>query len=224
MKRVLVIEDDTDFCEAVVRTLSPYYQPFKAYTGQDGLKIATAERPDLILIDLHLPEMTGFEVCEQLRSKPGTRDIPIIILTGESEPDSRVKGLDAGADDYVSKPFHSEELLARIRARLRRREADIKGQEDIQLGNLRYEARSSQVWVGDEQIYLTQVELQVLKYFLEYPDEMISRERLLGDLWPDSVVTSRTVDTHVAHLRKKLKNFSCNLKTVFRGGYILKTH
>jgi two-component system phosphate regulon response regulator PhoB len=77
--------------------------------------------------------------------------------------------------------------------------------------------------VGDEQVYLTQVELQVLKYFLEYPDEMISRERLLGDLWPDSVVTSRTVDTHVAHLRKKLKNFTCNLKTVFRGGYILKT-
>jgi two-component system phosphate regulon response regulator PhoB len=223
MKRVLVIEDDPDFCEAVVRTLTPYYQPLKAHTGQEGLKVATAEKPDLVLIDLHLPEMSGFEVCEQLRSRPGTRDIPIIILTGESEPDSRVKGLDAGADDYVSKPFHAQELLARIRARLRRREADAKGQEDIQLGNLRYEARSSQVWVEEEPIYLTQVELQMLRYFLEYPDEMISRERLLGDLWPDSVVTSRTVDTHVAHLRKKLKKFSCNLKTVFRGGYILKT-
>ena len=223
MKRILIIEDDQEFCQAVAKILSRHYQPIQANSGSDGIRLAMSEKPDLILIDLHMPEMDGFEVCQQLRAKPATREIPIIILTGENEPDSRVKGLDAGADDYVAKPFHSEELLARIRARLRRRESDAKGLEEIRVGNLRVEPRSSQAWVNEELVHLTQVEFQVLRYFLEYPNEMISRDRLLGDLWPDSVVTSRTVDTHVAHLRKKLRKFSCRLKTVFRGGYILET-
>src|SRR6185437_11526979 len=127
MKRVLIIEDDLEFCEAVAKTLASHYQALVAHSGAEGLKIAMKEKPDLILIDLQMPEMDGFEVCEQLRTKPATREIPIIILTGENAPNSRVKGLDSGADDYVSKPFHPQELLARIRARLRRRQSEIEG-------------------------------------------------------------------------------------------------
>lgn len=222
MKKVLIIEDDRDFCSAIAQSLSVAYQPVQANSGAEGVRLALHEKPDLVLLDLQMPEMDGIRVCEELRGKPATRDIPIIILSGEGQLDSRVKGLDAGADDYVSKPVHSSELFARIRARLRRRESERRTSDEIVIGNLRLNPRSSQVWVADQLVRLTQVELQVLKYFLEYPNELISRERLLGDLWPDSIVTNRTVDTHVAHLRKKLKGFDQKLRTVFRGGYLLE--
>ncbi|MDR3606448.1 MAG: response regulator transcription factor [Oligoflexia bacterium] len=222
MKKILIIEDDEAFAGALAKILSTQYLPSHAQSGMEGIKLALNDKPDLILIDINMPEMNGFSVCEELRGKPATRDIPIIILTGEAEPLSRVKGLDAGADDYVSKPFHAQELLARIRARLRRRALERKENAEYKIGNLRYDPKSSQVLVNDEVVPLTQVELQVLKYFFDYPNELISRERLLGDLWPASVVTHRTVDTHVAHLRKKLKDSTLKLKTVFRGGYILE--
>ena len=223
MKKVLIIEDDRDFSEVVSKTLSSQYQTLQALSGPEGLRLATNEKPDLILIDLQMPEMDGFTVCEELRSRPMTREIPIIILTGENQPDSRVRGLDAGADDYVSKPFHTQELLARIRARLRRRESNQKITTEIQVGNLRMEPLSSQVWVGEVQIHLTQVELQVLKYFLEYPNEMISRERLLGDLWPDSIVTSRTVDTHVAHCARSCMDFRTSCERFSGAATFLKS-
>jgi DNA-binding response OmpR family regulator len=223
MKKILIIEDDQFFAAALAKTISKHYEPVHAASGMDGIKIALNDHPDLILVDINMPEMNGFSVCEELRARPATRDIPIIILTGEAEPQSRVKGLDAGADDYISKPFHPQEFLARIRARLRRRDSERKGTEEIVAGNLRLDPKSSQVWVNEQVVGLTQVEIQVLRYFLDHPSELISRERLLGDLWPSSVVTPRTVDTHVAHLRKKLKDCSLKLKTVFRGGYILES-
>jgi DNA-binding response OmpR family regulator len=206
----------------LAKILSTHYEPLVATSGAEGLRSAQSDRPDLILVDINMPEMNGFKVCESLRAKPSTRDIPIIILTGEAEPQSRVKGLDSGADDYISKPFHPPEFLARVRARLRRREAERKGTEEILLGNLRLDPKSSQVFVNEKAVVFTQVELQVLRYFLDNPNELISRERLLGDIWPASVVTARTVDTHVSHLRKKLKDCSFRLKTVFRGGYMLE--
>jgi two-component system phosphate regulon response regulator PhoB len=222
MKKILIIEDDVAFASALAKVLSSHYEPIHAASGMEGIKIAINDRPDLILVDIHMPEMNGFSVCEALRAKPATRDIPIIILTGEAEPQSRVKGLDAGADDYISKPFHPAEFLSRIRARLRRWDAERKGMEEIIAGNLRFDPRSSQVWINGQLVTFTQVEIQVLRYFLDYPNELISRERMLGDIWPSSVVTHRTVDTHVAHLRKKLKDCSLKLKTVFRGGYKLE--
>lgn len=222
MKRILIIEDDPSFQKAVVELLAPHFQMIQASSGQEGVRKAFAEKPDLIVIDVGLPDVDGFEICRQLREKVATRATPIVMLTGETNTDSKVKGFDLGADDYISKPIEGKELIARIKARLRRHDDEKKVQKEIRVANLVYEPKSSLVKINEQPVHLTRAETRLLQYFLEHPNELISRERLLGDLWPDAVVASRTVDTHVAHLRKKLKDFQCELKTVFRGGYIME--
>jgi len=166
---------------------------------------------------VNMPEMDGFEVCRRLREQPGTRQIPIVMLTTASSLDSRVKGLDLGADDYITKPFQVRELVARIHARLRRHETDRKAETSLELGNLKLDSKSFQVWVNQESVKLTRIEFELLRYFVD-------RQKLLGDLWPDAVVTNRTVDTHVANLRKKIRGFSYPLETIYGSGYILKTN
>ena len=145
------------------------------------------------------------------------------MLTTASSLDSRVKGLDLGADDYITKPFQVRELVARIHARLRRLEQDRKAESAVVLGNLKLDSKSFQVWVNEESVKLTRIEFELLRYFLEHPNQVVDRQKLLGDLWPDAVVTNRTVDTHVANLRKKIKGFSYPLETIYGSGYILKT-
>lgn len=221
MKRVLIIEDDIELLRSLSELLSEQFQPLVASSAIEGLKSAFAEKPDLILVDVRMPGMDGFEFCRRIREKPGTRDIPVIMLTGDTRFESRVMGLDLGADDYVCKPFESRELLARIRARLRRAEAEKRKDGEFRLGNLVFDPKSSQVTVDGKLVQLTEAEKRLLLYFLERPNELLTRERILGDVWPDSVVSARTVDTHVAHLRKKLSGFTFELKTLYRAGYTL---
>lgn len=223
MKRVLIIDDDQDNLQLVADMLRTEFQPLTASSGREGIVQAVREQPDLILLDVNMPEMDGFEVCKRMREQPGTRQIPIIMLTTASSLDSRVKGLDLGADDYITKPFQVRELVARIHARLRRHELDRKAETSVELGNLKLDSKSFQVWVNGEGVKLTRIEFELLRYFLEHPNQVVDRQKLLGDLWPDAVVTNRTVDTHVANLRKKIKGFSYPLETIYGSGYILKT-
>src|SRR3954467_15076648 len=135
MKKVLIIDDDQDMLYLVSEMLRGQFQPLQAMNGKDGIAIAVREQPGLILLDVNMPEMDGFEVCKRLREQPTTRQIPIIMLTTASSLDSRVKGLDLGADDYITKPFQVRELLARINARLRRHESDRLAEAVMVLGN-----------------------------------------------------------------------------------------
>jgi DNA-binding response OmpR family regulator len=223
MKKVLIVDDDQENLTLVADMLRSEFQPLMAPNGREGILVAVREQPDLILLDVNMPEMDGFEVCKRLREQPGTRQIPIIMLTTASSLDSRVKGLDLGADDYITKPFQVRELVARIHARLRRHELDRKAETSLELGNLKLDSKSFQVWVNNESVKLTRIEFELLRYFLEHPNQVVDRQKLLGDLWPDAVVTNRTVDTHVANLRKKIKGFSYPLETIYGSGYILKT-
>jgi DNA-binding response OmpR family regulator len=213
MKKVLIVDDDQENLQLVSDMLRAEFEPVTASNGREGILTAVREQPDIILLDVNMPEMDGFEVCKRLREQPGTRQIPIIMLTTASSLDSRVKGLDLGADDYITKPFQVRELVARIHARVRRHEADRKAETTLELGNLK---------LGDS-VKLTRIEFELLRYFLEHPNQVVDRQKLLGDLWPDAVVTNRTVDTHVANLRKKIKGFSYPLETIYGSGYILKT-
>ncbi|MCM2324154.1 MAG: response regulator transcription factor [Oligoflexia bacterium] len=222
MKRILIIEDDPAFLQLVSQLLSSYYEPLTAASGAEGLRQARECRPDLVLVDVRMPEINGFEVCRRLRDMPETRDVPIIMLTGQTEMENRVRGLELGADDYVLKPFDASELLARIKARLRRAKSYRRPFESFQVANLMVDPRRGEVTLDGERVELTRAELQLLQYFLERPDELVSREQLLGDLWAYTAV-SRTVDTHVARLRQKLKGFDWEIRTVFGAGYILKT-
>jgi DNA-binding response OmpR family regulator len=223
MKKVLIVDDDSENLHLVADMIRSEFQPLTAQNGREGLAVAVREQPDLILLDVNMPEMDGFEACKKLREQPGTRQIPIIMLTTASSLDSRVKGLDLGADDYITKPFQIRELLARIHARLRRHETDRKAESTLELGNLKLDSKSAQVWVNGDPVKLTRIELELLRYFMEHPNTVIDRQKLLGDLWPDAVVINRTVDTHVANLRKKIRGFSYPLETIYGSGYILKT-
>jgi two-component system, OmpR family, phosphate regulon response regulator PhoB len=223
MKKVLIIDDDAENLSVVADMIRTQFQPLTSTSGREGILIAIREHPDAILLDVNMPEMDGFEVCKKLREQPGTRRLPIIMLTTASNLDSRVHGLEVGADDYICKPFHARELIARIQARLRRDDIDRKSDSEIALGNLKLDPKSAQVWIDSQSVRLTQLEFELLRYFLERPNQVIDRNTLLGHLWPDAVVTDRTVDTHMANLRKKIKGFSCSLETIYGAGYILKT-
>jgi DNA-binding response OmpR family regulator len=222
MKKVLIIDDDQDMLYLVSEMLRGQFQPLQAVTGKEGINIAVREQPDAILLDVNMPEMDGFEVCKRLREQPKTYHIPILMLTAANSIDSKVRGFEGGADDYISKPFQVRELLARINARLRRKSIDQKVEAEITMGNLRLDPKSCQVWVDNKGVRLTQVEFELLRYFLERPNQVIDRNTLLGDLWPDAVVTHRTIDTHMANLRKKIRGFNCPLETIYGAGYILK--
>lgn len=223
MKKVLVVDDDQENLQLVADMLRAEFQPLMSSSGREGLLVAVREQPDLILLDVNMPEMDGFEVCKRLREQPSTRQIPIVMLTTASSLDSRVKGLDLGADDYITKPFQVRELVARIHARLRRHEQARKADSTLEVGNLKLDSKSFQVWVNSASVKLTRIEFELLRYFIEHPNEVVDRQKLLGDLWPDAVVTNRTVDTHMANLRKKIKGFSYGLETIYGSGYILKT-
>lgn len=222
MRRLLVIDDDPENLKLVIEMVKGHYEAFHTNSGREGLQLAVRVQPDVILLDVQMPEMDGFEVCKRLREQPATRHIPVIMLTAAGGLDSRVRGLDIGADDYVTKPFQTKELLARVNARMRRFDTEKKDEGELSLGNLKINPKSMQVWVADEEIKLTQMEFDLLRYFLEHPNEVIARHKLLGDLWPDAVVTDRTVDTHMANLRKKIRKFNYPLTTIYGAGYILK--
>ncbi len=223
MKRILIIDDEPDNLSIVSDMVKNHFEPFTADSGRDGIQAAIRIQPDIILLDVNMPDMDGFEVCKRLREQPSTRAIPIVMLTASVGLESRVKGLDEGADDYITKPFQSRELLARLNARLRRFEVNQKTSDQLTLGNLRLDPKSFQVWVDADEVRLTQMEFELLRYFLEHPNQVVARNKLLGDLWPDAVVTDRTVDTHIANLRKKIRKFNYPLTTIYGAGYILKT-
>jgi DNA-binding response OmpR family regulator len=222
MKRVLIIDDEPEGSAFVADILKDLFEPRICTSGREGLKTAFRETPDLVILDLHMPDLDGFEVCKKLREQPSTRNIPVILLTQYGSLDEKVKGFEAGADDYITKPFEARELVARALARVRRFEQDQSGVKEISLGNLRLEPKSFQVWVDEEVVHLTQMEFELIRYFLEHPNTVVGRAKLLGDLWPDAVVTDRTVDTHIANLRKKIRKFKYPLTTIYGAGYILK--
>jgi len=220
MKKILVIDDDAMLLNSLKMTLQPDYLVLTAYSGKEALVLAPQELPDLILLDLHLPNMNGFEVFRALREQPKTSDIPVIMLTGDTDPDNLVTGLSLGAIDYLRKPFHARELLARVQARLKvQNPAQASAQAVRSLGNLTINYEAHEVCIEGRVIALTEFELQLLTYFIDHAGKVIHRQKLLSVLWPDSVVSPRTVDTHVAHLRKKLKGFDHEIKTIHRAGY-----
>lgn len=203
--------------------LRTHYEPLTASSGKEGIQLAIQAQPCAILLDLNMPQMDGFEVCRKLREQPSTRMIPVLMLTTVNTQDSRVKGLNLGADDYIPKPFHLPELLARIQARIRRHDLVERSETPITLANLRIDPKSFGVWVNEAAVKLTQSEFELLNYLIERAGQVVDRQQLLGDLWPDVVVTQRTIDTHIGNLRKKLAGFKLQIETVYGAGYIIKT-
>ncbi len=227
-RRILIIDDDpalTDTLADIVSDLG--FSAVCALSGSEGLEFALTQEPVVILLDLKLPDLDGMEICRQIRAISHLRHIPILIITGNDNPEVRVTGLNSGADDYICKPFHREEVQARIRAVLRRtpsKEQKSSAQiQELKSGNLRIDVTGRLIFINDDEVRLTGTELKVLIYLLSHPDEVIDKQTLLSEFWGSTRVTSRTIDTHVANIRRKLKDWNRAIETVHGAGYVYRT-
>ena len=221
---VLVVED-----EDALSTLLQYnlekegYDVTVAGDGEEALILVDERLPDLVVLDWMLPKVSGIEVCRRLRSRPETRNVPIIILTARGEETDRIRGLDTGADDYVVKPFSMTELTARIRAVLRRIRPGL-AEDRIRHGDIVIDRVAHRVRRGGREVHLGPTEFRLLDYLMQHPGRVFSREQLLDAVWGSDVyVEARTVDVHVGRLRKALNQETEQdpIRTVRSAGYSL---
>ncbi len=223
--RVLIVEDEPDIRDLLVFHLErDGYQVAKARNGADALRQAQASPPDLVLLDLMLPEMDGLEVCRRLRQDPATQAVPIVMLTARGDEVDRVLGLEMGADDYVVKPFSPRELVARVRAVLRRARP-APATAPITVGRLSIDPAAHIVTVDDAPVSLTRREFDLLRALVEARGRVLSREYLLDHVWGYTAageIESRTVDVHVRRLRQKLGAEGHRIGTVTGVGYRLE--
>ncbi|MCC6238661.1 MAG: response regulator transcription factor [Dehalococcoidia bacterium] len=224
--RILVADDESN----IVQLLRLYlreagYEVVAAHDGREALERFRADSPDLVLLDIMMPELGGFEVCQEIRK---TSDVPVIMLTARTDDVDKIVGLEMGADDYVTKPFNPREVVARVKANLRRREWDAAAAQSpteraaVTVGNVSLDPASRVVTVGEKAVRLRQREFDLLEAFLRHPNVVLDRERLLALVWgEDYFGDPRTIDVHVAWLRDKLADASARIETVWGVGYKL---
>ncbi len=223
MARILVVEDEKDLQEVLAYNLRQAgHTAIVVGGGKDALAAVTEHRPDLLLLDLMLPDVSGVEICRRLKGDPLTRELPIVMVTAKGDEVDRVVGFELGADDYVVKPYSLRELLLRVDAVLRRTApGPVSGEHGMMVfAKLRIDRDAHRVWVDDEEVTLTALELRLLSTLLERRGRVQSRPALLDDVWGMSgEVTTRTVDTHVKRLREKLGSAGPYIETVRGVGY-----
>jgi DNA-binding response OmpR family regulator len=224
-KKILIVEDEPDILQLVTLYLEKEgYRTVSAASGMEGLRQVKQEKPDLVVLDLMLPEIDGLEVCRRLRSVPATAMLPIIMLTAKAEESDTIIGLELGADDYVTKPFSLKTLVARIKALFRRLE---RKQDDSQAhyryGNLVMNPGRHEVTVHKTEVCLTAKEFGLLEHLLRNPGRVLTRDVLLNTVWGyDYYGTTRTVDVHIRRLKQKLPSLNEAILSVKSLGYKLK--
>ena len=221
---VLLVEDEPAQREVLAYNLEAEgFGVLRAENGEEALILVEENAPDIIVLDWMLPSVSGIEVCRRLKARPETRNLPIIMLSARSEEVDRVRGLETGADDYVIKPYSVVELMARVRAQLRRTRPATVG-ERLEFSDIMLDAESHKVFRGEKQIKLGPTEFRLLTTFMEKPGRVWSREQLLDRVWGrDIYVDTRTVDVHIGRLRKALCQHGGDdpVRTVRGAGYAL---
>ncbi|MBU6473289.1 MAG: phosphate regulon transcriptional regulator PhoB [Alphaproteobacteria bacterium] len=221
---VLVAED-----EAALTTLLRYnleregYRVLEAHDGEEALLVSSEEKPDVVLLDWMMPQLSGIEVCRRLRTRQETRNVPIIMLTARGEETDRIRGLDTGADDYITKPFSMDELLARLRAVMRRIRPGL-ADDVVRIGDIEMDRVAHRVRRSGKDVHLGPTEFKLLDHLIQHPGRVFSREQLLDAVWGSDVyVEARTVDVHVGRLRKalNLEGVRDPIRTVRSAGYAL---
>ncbi len=221
--KILVADDEQN----IIQLLRMYlrqggYEVVTASNGQQALDRFQTESPDLVLLDLMMPERDGFDVCTEIRKRS---DVPVIMLTARSDDVDKIVGLEMGADDYITKPFNPREVVARVKAALRRRQWDAESAEEpgpVSVGNVTLDPAAREVTVDGERVRLRQREFDLLEAFLRHPNVALDRERLLSMVWgEDYYGDPRTIDVHVAWLRDKLSAGDAKIETVWGVGYKL---
>lgn len=222
MNKVLVIEDDRDIAELVEYNLkTENFRVEVSHNGREGLQRAQKAPPDLILLDLMLPDLSGLDICKTLKGNPQTKNIPIIMVTAKGTETDRVVGFELGADDYLTKPFSPRELTLRVKAILRRSKGKTAGPAGYTVfGMLSFDPEKYEVKVKNQEIRLTALEFKLLKYLFQMKGRVATRDMLLDRVWGyDSELNTRTVDTHIKRLREKLGEAGKYIETLRGTGY-----
>jgi two-component system phosphate regulon response regulator PhoB len=221
---ILIVEDDEKLSELLTWLMTR--EGFGIRTADDGeeaLRLAQRAAPDVILLDWMIKSVSGLDVCRRLRQMSGTAEVPIIMLTAKSEEEDRIRAFETGADDYVTKPFSSRELVARVHAVLRRNRPALAS-FTLNYADLKMDVDNYKVWRGKSLVALGPTEFRLLRHFMQHPGRVFSRERLLDSVWGrDTDIDTRTIDVHVRRLRKALNDGGKIdlLRTVRSGGYAL---
>jgi phosphate regulon transcriptional regulator PhoB len=223
-QRVIIIEDERDIVELVRYNFRKEGFDVESFSrGRDGLDYLRRNAADLVLLDILLPDEDGFEICKRLRADDRLKSLPVIFLTAKSEEMDRVLGLEIGADDYVVKPFSPRELVARVKAVLRRQERVAEKREVVESGAIRLDTRTQEVVVRGRSVELSALEFKLLYFLASHPRHVFDRDRLLDEVWGrDRFVTPRTVDVHIRRLREKIEDLPNRpqfLQTVRGSGY-----
>jgi DNA-binding response OmpR family regulator len=228
MALILIVDDDEDVLKTIQLSLTKGgYQVIAVNNGYQALQHARRERPNLVILDYAMPEIDGIEVCRQLRASPATASVPILFLTAYGSIDNKIAGFDAGADDYLVKPFALQELNLRVKALLRRG-AENPGESlaQISVGNLSLDCRTFDLMIGNRKVLLTPVEFELLHYMMTHAGQVLSTEQLLRDVWqyPPGTGSSELVRAHIKNLRNKIETNPKEpvyLKTIGRFGYTI---
>lgn len=225
-QHILVVDDDRQ----IVRLIRSYleengYETLAAYDGNEALQLIRMEKPDLVVLDLMLPDIDGWEITRIVRGDPAMRALPIIMLTARVEDTDRIVGLEMGADDYIPKPFNPREVVARVRAVLRRAQGDVAAANILQVGSIRLDGDRHVAWVEDRALELTPTEFELLKLLMRYPERAFTRTEMIGQALGYAYEgMDRTIDSHIKNLRKKLgipKGKPGYIETVYGVGYRL---
>jgi two-component system, OmpR family, phosphate regulon response regulator PhoB len=221
---VLVIDDEAYIREFLHQVLSDQYQVVDAANGSEGLELAQSLKPDVILLDILMPGVSGVEVCRKLRSHSDTSQIHIIMLTALNEPQQRIQAFTAGADDYLAKPVHPDELLARVGSKVRRAHemsAQPLGPATLKCGDVILSLEDVRLAVSGQNVDVGPVEFRILSLLMKRTGDLVTREELAHFVWGDQKSSDRALDPHINSLRRKLKGSQGELKTVYGSGYSL---
>ena len=224
LANVVLVEDEKSIATLIKYNLEK--EGFKVYcseTGEDALKIIKEKIPDLVILDWMLPDTSGIDICRQIKVDKKLKNIPVLILTAKGEPDDKIKGLEVGADDYVTKPFNNKELLLRIKS-LIKRSKPLLLEEIATFKDLKIDRITKKVFRDNKEVKLGPIEYKLLDFFIKSPQRVYSREQLLNNVWGENInVESRTVDVHIRRLRKaiNLDNKIDLIRTVRSSGYSL---
>ena len=222
--RIVIIEDEKDIVELLRYNFRKEGFEVESFTrGGDGLEYLRRHSASLVILDILLPDLDGLEICKRMRADERLKSVPVIFLTAKGEEIDRVLGLEIGADDYVVKPFSPRELVARVKAVLRRQERGAGPAEVLEAGDLHLDARTQEVTVHAQAVELSTLEFKLLYFLVSHPRRILSRDRLLDEVWGrDHFVTPRTVDVHIRRLREKIETEPSKpryLQTVRGAGY-----
>lgn len=225
-KRILVVDDEKDIVRLLEYNLKKEgYEVLTAATGEEGLKAAVSGRPDLVILDIMLPVLDGFEVCKNLRANPKTAALPVLMLTAKGSETDEVVGLEIGADDYVTKPFKISVLLTRIKKLLQRSKAPAPPAASMKAGALELDPEKQKVRVKGKEVPLTTLEFRILSFMMKNPGKVYTRNQLLDGAWKhEAFVVDRTVDVHIKSIRKKLGPGADCIETVHGSGYRFKEY